>query len=180
MMTWFSVKAGSCNTIAPYTPIPMLVHLSHVCMVLACFFATDRLALPAAELIQDRRLTTPVGIFAYMGQDLSDLVPARLGFGSPQVDGLGDELAGYGQRPGETPGLQRRLGPWCSDLLRAGLPRVRVRQESRKRRGHERRLHARLHRTGALGIHLVQAVPRLVQPDAKVALPASAIAVRHL
>ncbi len=42
----------------------MLVHLSHVRIVLTRFLATDRLALPAAQLIQDGRLTTPVRVFA--------------------------------------------------------------------------------------------------------------------
>jgi hypothetical protein len=57
---------------------------------------------------------------------------------------------------------------------------MRVRQEGGKGRGHERGRQERLERTRALGVDLVEAVPRLVQPDAECALPAHTVAIGDL
>jgi hypothetical protein len=51
------------------------------------------LALPAAELIQDRRPAAPVGVFASVGEEGRDLVPAPCGLAPLSLEGLGDRLA---------------------------------------------------------------------------------------
>src|ERR687888_2133758 len=53
-------------------------------------------------------------------------------------------------------------------------------QERSDNRGDERGMQERLHRTGALGIDLVQTVDRLVPSEAQFDLPAHAVEVGHL
>ena len=89
-----------------------------------------RLTFPAAELIQDRGPTTPVGISATVHQDIGDLLPALLRPGSPQIAGLCNRLTGHGELQREAPGMQWRLGPRRPRLSRLGLHIVGVSEES--------------------------------------------------
>jgi hypothetical protein len=74
-------------------------------------FTCDWLAFPAAELIQDRGPTPPIGVFAAMGQQCGDLLPAPLGRSPRQVEGLRHRLTGHRQLQGQTSGMQRGLSP---------------------------------------------------------------------
>jgi hypothetical protein len=141
-------------------------------MAVAGLFWDHRLALPAAELIQDRWPATPVGVPTRMGEHLCDLLPAVLRLGLLHVKGLGDRLARDRQLQRQTPGMQRCFGPGSACLSRVRLPIMRVGQEGGDNRRDERGMQERLHGAGLLGIDLVQAVHRFVQPDAHFDLPA--------
>jgi hypothetical protein len=95
-----------------------------------------------------------------------------------------------GRRPGQWMDRTRRAatrGAWGATvppcgaplLSQAGLQRVSGGQEGGHHRGDERGVQACLHRAGALGIHRVQAMERLLQCDAAVDLPADPRAVGH-
>ena len=111
-----------------------------------------------------------------MREQLCDLVPAPLGFGPLQLEGVGDGLTGDGQLQGQAPGVERRLRPGRAGLLRSGLQVVRMREEGGDGRGRQERLQG----AWPLGIDRVQPVHRLVQPDAEFHLPAHAVEVGDL
>ena len=92
-------------------------------------FARHGLAFPATELIEDGWPPAPVRVPASVREPLRDLVPAPLGFGPPQLEGLGDRLPRDGQLQGSAPGVQGGLRAWCTSLLRAGLHIVGMREE---------------------------------------------------
>src|SRR5215510_14287336 len=101
--------------------IPICVHLScRLQIVVIGLFSHNRLAFPTAKLIQDRWPTTPVGISPCMYEPFGDLLPTVLCLGALEVEGLGDRLARDRKLQGQTPGVQRRLGPGHSLLWRAG------------------------------------------------------------
>src|SRR4030095_26048 len=92
--------------------LTICVHLSR-CLKMAAVgrFTCDRLAFPATELIQDRGPTPPIRVFAAMGQQCCDLLPAPLGRGPRQIEGLRNRLTGHRQLQGQTPGMQWGLRP---------------------------------------------------------------------
>ena len=135
-------------------------------------FWRDRLALPAAELIQDRRPTTPIGVPTRVGEHVCALLPAVLGLEPRHIEGLGDRLARDRQLQRQTPGMQRCLGAGSALLPWVRLLIMRVGPEGGAKRRDERGMPERLHGAGPLGIDVVQAVPRWVQPDAPLDLPA--------
>src|SRR5262245_63875597 len=98
-------------------------------MALVGFLSSNRLPLPASQLIQDRRSTAPVRVFASMGEQRRNLLPPALGRGSLQLACLGNGLTGDAQLQGEKPGMERRLCPGCSGLGRTRLEAMRMRQE---------------------------------------------------
>src|SRR5262245_57976406 len=77
-------------------------------------------------------------------------------------------------------GVQRCLRPRRPLLRRAGLQIVGMGQEGRDNGGDERGMQERLHRAGALGVDLVQAMDGLVQLDAQFHLPADPVEIGHL
>ena len=115
-----------------------------------------------------------------MGEQRRDLLPPALGRDSLQIARLGNGLTGHGQLQGEEPGVERCLCPGYSGLGRTGLEVMRVRQEGSEGRGHERGMQERLQGTRLLGVDLVEAVHRLVQPDAEFDLPAHPVEVGDL
>ena len=63
----------------------------------------DGLAVPAAELIQDRGATTPIRVSPAMREQFCELLPAPLRRGSLEVKGLSDGLAGDRQLQRQAP-----------------------------------------------------------------------------
>lgn len=115
-----------------------------------------------------------------MSEQRSDLLPPALGHGSLQLARLGNGLAGHGQLQGEAPRVERRLCPRRSGLWRTRLEVMRVRQEGSDGRGHEGGIQERLEGTRLLGVDFVEAVHRLVEPDAEFDLPTYAVEVGDL
>lgn len=139
-----------------------------------------RLTCPAAQLIQDGGSATPVGVFSRKSQQRGDLVPAPLRRRPFPVEGLGHGLTGHGERPREASGVQWCLQAGLPRLRRAGLPMVGGGQEGGNHRGEARGVQECRHRAGSRGIHLVQAMDRLIQCDPAFDLPADPIEVSHL
>jgi hypothetical protein len=115
-----------------------------------------------------------------MGEQRRDLLPPALGHDSLQLARLGHGLTGHGQLHGEEPRVERRFCPGRSGLGRTRLEVMRVRQEGRQGRGQERGVQERLQGTRRLGVDGVEAVHRLVQPDAEFDLPAHPVEVGDL
>ena len=105
---------------------------------------------------------------------------SAVGLDPLQIEGLGNRLTGDRQLQGQAPGVQRCLRPRRPLLRRAGLQIVRMGEEGRDNGGDERGMQERLHRAGALGVDLVQAMDRFVQLDAQFHLPADPVEVGHL
>ena len=115
-----------------------------------------------------------------MREQRRDLLPALRGLGPRQLEGLSDRLTGDGQLQRQTPRVQRGLRAGRPRLLRAGLHMVGMREEGGDGRGHERGLQEGLQGARLFGIDRVPAVPRLIQPEAQVDLPAHAVKVGPL
>lgn len=93
-------------------------------------FACNRLALPAAQLIEDRRPTAPVGIPAGVCEPRRNRGPTPLRLGPLHIESLGDRWARDREWQGQAPGMPRGLGSWLAGLRRPGLPMVRMGEES--------------------------------------------------
>ena len=115
-----------------------------------------------------------------MGEQCCNLLPAPLCRYPLQLAGLGHRLTGHSQLQGQAPGVQRCLRPRRPLLRRAGLQIVDMGQQGRDHGGDERGMQERLHRAGALGVDLVQAMYRFVQLDAQFHLPADPVEIGHL
>ena len=86
------------RSLAVPRPFPICVHLSRSREIIAGGpFSCDRLAFPASELVQDRGSTPPVGVSTRMGEQVSELLPAPLGDGPLECEGLSNRLTGYRQ-----------------------------------------------------------------------------------
>ena len=109
-----------------------------------------------------------------MGEPFCDLRPPARGHGSLQLARLGNGLRGRGQLPGEAPRVERRLCPRHAGRHRTRLEVMRVRQEGSSGRGHQGGIQESLEGTRLLGVDLVEAIHRRVQPDAAFDLPAPA------
>src|SRR5262245_28342847 len=119
-------------------------------------------------------------VFASIGEQRRDLLPPALGRDSLQLARLSNGLTGDAQLQGEQPGMERCLCSGCSRLGRTRLEVRRMRQESSQGRGDERGMQECLQRTRLLGVDRVEAVHRLVQPDAEFDLPAHPVEVSDL
>jgi hypothetical protein len=82
------------------------VHLSRCLQIAAAGrLLRDGLAVPSAELIQDRGPTTPVRISPATREQVCKLLPAPLRRDPSEVKGLGDGLAGDRQLQRQAPGV---------------------------------------------------------------------------
>jgi hypothetical protein len=82
----------------------MGVHLSRRLQIAAeGLLLRNGLAVPAAELIQNRGATTPVGISPALREQCCKLLPSSLRGGSLEVKGLRDRLAGDRQLQRQAP-----------------------------------------------------------------------------
>ena len=129
----------------------------------------------ASSRVIDRGLTVDGAsdIFAGMGEPFCDLRPPARGHGSRQLARLGNGLTGRGQLQGEAPRVERRLCPRHAGLHRTRLEVMRVRQEGHPGRGHQGGIQESLEGTRLLGVDLVEAIHRRVQPDARVRPPSA-------
>jgi hypothetical protein len=114
-------------------------------------FSRDRLAFSVTELIQDRGSTPSIGIFTSMGQQLRDLLPAPLGPGPFECEGLRHRLTGHGQ----TPGMLRGLNPEHVHLRGPRLHRVSVGRARCHIGGDARGIQGRPRGTRPLSVDLV-------------------------
>src|SRR6267142_2998315 len=137
-------------------------------------FARKGQAFPAAELLEDGWSTAPIGVSSARREQLCNLVPALRGLGPLELEGLGDGLTGDGELQRQAPGVQGGLCAWRARLLRAGFRVVGMREEGGDGRGDERGMQEGLQGARPLGVDGIQAVDRLVQPDAEFHLPAHA------
>ena len=115
-----------------------------------------------------------------MREQLCNLVPALYGLGPLQLEGLGDGLTGHGELQGQAPGVEGGLRAGRSSLLGPGLHMVGMREEGGDGRGDERGMQERLQGARPFGVDRVQAVHRLVQPDAEFHFPAYPVEVGDL
>ena len=78
--------------------VGICVYLSrHLLAMVPVFILSNGPALPASELIQDRRPTAPIGVSSGMCEQLRNLLPPPLGLDPFEVEGLGDGLTRHGQ-----------------------------------------------------------------------------------
>jgi len=115
-----------------------------------------------------------------MREQLRDLLPPLPGLDPFELEGVGDRLTGHSPLQGQASGMQGGLYAWRADLLRPDLQIMSKGEERSKNRGDERGMQERLQGAGPLGVNLVGAVHRLVQPDAECDLPAHAVEVSDL
>ena len=115
-----------------------------------------------------------------MREQLRNLVPALYGLGPLQLEGLGDGLTGDGELQGQAPGVQGGLRAWRARLLRPGVHIMGMGEEGGDGRGDERGMQEGLQGARPLGVNRIQAIDRLIQPDAEFHLPAHPIEVGDL